>query len=112
MATIEGARARGLADEIGSLEPGKRADLAVVGLEGYHTSPVLQDRDPGGYRNVVPNLVHAVHPGDVESVMVDGEWVVRDGEFLPGDHEAILARHERATRRVLERRDEARDTDG
>jgi 5-methylthioadenosine/S-adenosylhomocysteine deaminase len=105
MATIEGARALGLADEIGSIEAGKKADLVVVDMEQFHTSPLLADRDPGGYRNVVPNLVHAAGPADVDSVMVDGEWVVEDGTFLPADRAAVLDRHERATRRVLERRD-------
>jgi 5-methylthioadenosine/S-adenosylhomocysteine deaminase len=105
MATIEGARALGLADEIGSIETGKRADLVVFDLQQLHMSPVLQDTGPGGYRNVVPNVVHAATPSDVEAVMVDGDWIVRDGEFLPADRADLLDRHERATRRVLERRD-------
>lgn len=105
MATIEGARALGLEDEIGSIEAGKRADLVVLDLQQFHMSPVLQDTAPGGYRNVVPNIVHAAQPADVDAVMVDGEWVVRGGEFLPADRQALLERHERATRRVLERRD-------
>ncbi|MFW5965850.1 MAG: hypothetical protein ACOCP3_03820, partial [Halodesulfurarchaeum sp.] len=66
---------------------------------------VLQDRRPGGYRNLVPNIVHAAQAADVSDVMVDGEWIVRRGEFLPADREDLLERHERATRRVLERRD-------
>jgi 5-methylthioadenosine/S-adenosylhomocysteine deaminase len=105
MATIEGARALGLADEIGSLEAGKKADLLVVDMDQLHTSPLLSDPAPGGYRNVVPNLVHAAGPADVDHVMVDGEWVVRDGTFLPADRADLIDRHERATRRLLERRD-------
>jgi 5-methylthioadenosine/S-adenosylhomocysteine deaminase len=105
MGTIEGARALGLEDRIGSIEPGKRADIVLVDMERFHTSPLLNDAGPGGYRNVVPNVVHAAQATDVDSVMADGEWIVRDGEFLPADREALLERHERATRRVLERRD-------
>jgi 5-methylthioadenosine/S-adenosylhomocysteine deaminase len=105
MATIEGAKALGLADEIGSLEAGKRADLVVLDLQPLHMSPVLQDVAPDGYRNVVPNIVHAAQPRDVDSVLVDGDWVVRDGDFLPADRDTLLARHERATRDVLRRRD-------
>ena len=105
MATIEGARALGLDDLIGSIEAGKRADLVLLDLEGYHMSPVLQDRAPDGYHNVVANVVHAAMPSDVSDVMVDGDWVVRDDEFLPADRERLLENHERATRDVLARRD-------
>ncbi|MFB6110140.1 MAG: amidohydrolase [Halodesulfurarchaeum sp.] len=105
MGTIGGARALGLEEEIGSIEPGKRADLTFLDLEKFHMSPVLQDPSPGGYRNLVPNVVHAAQAADVSDVMVDGEWIVRHGEFLPADRADLLERHERATRRVLERRD-------
>mgnify|MGYP006291843895 CR=1 FL=1 len=105
MGTIGGARALGLEDEIGSIEAGKRADLTVLDLQQLHMSPVLQDPEPGGYRNVVPNVVHAAQAADVSDVMVDGEWIVRRGEFLPADQEELLEKHERATRQILERRD-------
>jgi 5-methylthioadenosine/S-adenosylhomocysteine deaminase len=105
MGTIEGARALGLDDKIGSIEVGKRADLTLLDLDRFHMSPVLQDPGPGGYRNVVPNVVHAAQAADVSDVMVDGEWIVRQGEFLPADREELLEKHERATRQVLERRD-------
>jgi 5-methylthioadenosine/S-adenosylhomocysteine deaminase len=105
MSTIEGAKALGLGDEIGSLEAGKRADLVLVDLERLHVNPVFQDSEPDGYRNVVPNLVHAALPSDVESVMADGEWIVRKGTFLPADEADLRERHRRATRQVLGRRD-------
>ncbi|MCJ7624221.1 MAG: amidohydrolase family protein, partial [Anaerolineaceae bacterium] len=55
MATIEGARAIGLGDRIGSLEAGKEADLILVDLKSANLSPVLLDP----IRNIVPNLVYA-----------------------------------------------------
>ena len=55
MATIEGAQAIGLGDEIGSLEAGKQADLIVVDLTALNLSPVLD----APVRNIVPNLVYA-----------------------------------------------------
>ncbi|NLE76773.1 MAG: amidohydrolase family protein, partial [Chloroflexi bacterium] len=55
MATVEGAQAVGLGHEIGSLEPGKQADLIVVDLGQPNLSPVLD----APVRNIVPNLVYA-----------------------------------------------------
>jgi 5-methylthioadenosine/S-adenosylhomocysteine deaminase len=102
MATIEGARALGLADRIGSLEAGKRADLITVDAKTLHASPLLAGPD---YDNVVANLVHAAQAADVRDVFVDGTAVVRDGEFLPADEAAIVDRHTRAARQLLARRD-------
>jgi 5-methylthioadenosine/S-adenosylhomocysteine deaminase len=72
MATREGARALGLEDEIGSLEPGKRADLIVVDRDRPHLAP---DADPWS------TLVYAARGTDVRLTMVDGEILVRD--FAP-----------------------------
>ena len=70
MATREGARALGLQDEIGTVAPGMRADLMLVRRGGVHLSP-----DPNPYST----LVYAARPGDVRTVLVDGEILVRDG---------------------------------
>jgi 5-methylthioadenosine/S-adenosylhomocysteine deaminase len=102
MATIEGARALGLADRIGSLEAGKRADLITVDAKTLHASPLLAGPD---YDNVVPNLVHAAQAADVRDVFVDGTAVVRDGAFLPADEATIIDRHTRMARQLLARRD-------
>jgi 5-methylthioadenosine/S-adenosylhomocysteine deaminase len=53
MATIEGAQAIGLGDEVGSLEVGKQADLILVDLTALNLSPVLA----APVRNIVPHLV-------------------------------------------------------
>jgi 5-methylthioadenosine/S-adenosylhomocysteine deaminase len=68
-ATIEGARALGLGDVIGSVEVGKRADLVLVDLEAPHLTPV---------HDVAALLVFAAGRGDVTDVLVDGMPVVRD----------------------------------
>lgn len=70
MATINGAKAMGLADEIGSLEVGKRADLIMVDLGGLHTWPEA---------DVASRLVYASRSGDVCLTMVDGQVLMRDG---------------------------------
>jgi 5-methylthioadenosine/S-adenosylhomocysteine deaminase len=68
MATIEGAQAIGLGDEIGSLEVGKQGDLILVDLDALNLSPVLE----GPIRNIVPNLVYAASGHEVRTVMVAG----------------------------------------
>lgn len=69
MATIEGARALGMADSIGSLEVGKRADIIAVELNSPHLIPI---------HNLFAQLVFAAGRSDVSDVFVDGEQVVED----------------------------------
>jgi 5-methylthioadenosine/S-adenosylhomocysteine deaminase len=82
MATIDGARALGLESEIGSLEVGKRADLAVVSLDRLHMSPEAE---------VVSSLVYAAEAGDVQTVVVDGRLLMRDRELLTLDEADVIA---------------------
>ncbi|MEM1049919.1 MAG: amidohydrolase family protein, partial [Pseudomonadota bacterium] len=82
MATIHGARAMGLADEIGSLEVGKKADIVLIDADRPHFAPML---DPLG------NLVHVGQGRDVRHVFVDGEQVVKDGKATRVDAAAIMA---------------------
>jgi 5-methylthioadenosine/S-adenosylhomocysteine deaminase len=87
MATIEGAKAIGLGDEIGSLAFGKQADLILVDLTALNLLPVLE----APVRNIVPNLVYAASGHEVKTVMVAGKILVRDGVVLTADEEAIRA---------------------
>ena len=82
-ATIEGARALGLGDAIGSVEVGKRADLVLVDLEAPHLTPV---------HDVAALLVFAAGRGDVTDVLVDGMPVVRDRRSTRLDTGDLLAR--------------------
>ena len=82
MATINGARALGLSDEIGSIELGKRADLVVLDFRRPHLLPAI---DP------LRTLVHTAQGRDVEHVFVDGEHVVRDGRPTKVDMDAVIA---------------------
>jgi cytosine/adenosine deaminase-related metal-dependent hydrolase len=72
MLTIDGARVLGIADEIGSIEVGKRADLAVVRLDGLHAEP---------WGDPVSRLVYSATASDVTDVIVDGLPVVVRGEL-------------------------------
>ena len=82
MATREGARALAMEHEIGSIEPGKRADLILVGRQGVHQSP---DPDPWS------TLVYASRGPDVRLTMVDGHVLVRDGSLAQQDAGEIAA---------------------
>jgi 5-methylthioadenosine/S-adenosylhomocysteine deaminase len=70
MATIEGARALGMADLIGSIEVGKRADLIAIDLVQPHLIPI---------HNIYAQLVFAAGRSDVSDVFVDGTQVIADG---------------------------------
>ena len=82
MATIGGARALGLEDRIGSLEVGKRADIALIDATGAHMTPLY---DP------YAALVYAATPADVRTVIVDGRVVVEDRRLVTADATAIKA---------------------
>lgn len=82
LATIEGARALGLESEIGSLEVGKRADVAVVRLSNLHTSPEAE---------VVSSLVYAAEASDVESVVIDGRVVMKERKLFTIDEAETVA---------------------
>ena len=96
MATMGGARALGLADEIGSIEVGKRADLVVVGRGGLHGRP-LAGSSPAA------TVVYALGAGDVSDVVVDGRVVVRDGRLTTGSEATITAAAERERAALMER---------
>ena len=83
MATIRGARALGLEREIGSLEPGKRADLITVRLDRPHAVPLY---------NVYSQMVYALKSCDVEDVMVNGRLAVRDRQVLTLNAAEVLAK--------------------
>lgn len=92
LATIEGARVLGLEREIGSIEPGKRADLAVIDARRPHLAP---------FSDPFAMLVYGAEASDVRDVFVDGEWLVRDGELVRWDLPEVLAGAERAIDDVL-----------
>jgi cytosine/adenosine deaminase-related metal-dependent hydrolase len=97
MATIDGARAIGLEDQIGSVEPGKKADLVLFDTEKPHWHPC---------HHLPSVLVHQAHGSDVRSVMIDGRLVLDDGvlSFAPPDELPRLLRDaQTASSAVVER---------
>ena len=83
MATRGGARAAGIADRVGSIETGKRADLVIHSLRRPELLPLT---DP------VRNLVYAAGSSTVDTVLIDGRVVLRHGQFPHLDEEALLRR--------------------
>jgi len=96
MATIYGADAMGLADEIGSLEVGKKADLAVVSLEPWHHCP------PQG-AGVYAHLVYQAMASDVEATIVDGQLVMQKGHLLTIPELELRQNAAKALERVRQR---------
>ncbi|MFP4590876.1 MAG: amidohydrolase family protein [Halobacteriales archaeon] len=72
-ATIEGAKALGMEDEIGSLTPGKRADVVLFRKDDLMTAPC---------HSPIQTIVFQASPEHIDTVLVDGEPVKRDGELL------------------------------
>jgi 5-methylthioadenosine/S-adenosylhomocysteine deaminase len=83
MATIGGARALHMEDEIGSLAPGKKADLIIVGLGAAHAVPLY---------DVYAQIVHSLTASDVRDTIIGGRMVMENGRVLTLDGPAILAR--------------------
>ena len=94
MATINGAKAMGLADEIGSIEPGKRADFIVINMDAPHLTPAW---DP------VSTIAYAATGTDVDTVVIDGKIVMEHRQVRTLDEQAILADVRQRYRAVGER---------
>ncbi len=94
MATIGGARALQWADEIGSLEAGKKADLILIGLDELDILPFY---DP------IHSVASVAHGSNVKTMLVNGEMLMRNRELLTVDEEALKATVKERTPLILER---------
>ena len=82
LATIDGAKDLGIADRVGSLTPGKRADLILVDLNALHLTPLY---------NFLSHLVYATKASDVSDTIVNGRVLMRNRRLLTINEEAIKA---------------------
>jgi len=97
LATIEGAKALHLDDEIGSIEVGKKADLVLLNLDSYNSS-VAEDE-----KSIYSDIVYSANPNNVKSVMVDGRWLVKDNDSMLYDQEEIIAEGKIELKKLLSR---------
>lgn len=91
MATMGSARALGLENEVGSLLPGKKADVAIVDFEKPHLTPNL---------DVVSNLVYYAKGNDVITTIIDGKIVMEGGEIKTVDESKILRNGQKASEEI------------
>ncbi|KAK8101729.1 5-methylthioadenosine/S-adenosylhomocysteine deaminase n1 [Apiospora kogelbergensis] len=103
MATIRGAKALGLEAEVGSLEPGKKADLAVLDVRGSWAAPWTPDLFSQGGADPVSLVVGSCTGRDVTHVMVDGRMLVEDGRLLVADERTIIQSARQAVAGIQER---------
>jgi 5-methylthioadenosine/S-adenosylhomocysteine deaminase len=97
MATIDGARVLGLDNLVGSIEPGKRADLAIVDLRRAPHNVAVH--------KVPSHLVHCAKATDVDTLLVDGRVVMRDRAVAGLDEPRLLAQAQEAGERLVARLD-------
>jgi cytosine/adenosine deaminase-related metal-dependent hydrolase len=81
LTTIDGARALGLADLIGSLTPGKRADIILIRADDINIAPLA---------DVESAIVRSATPANVDTVMIDGRILKRGGDLIAYDVEEVV----------------------
>lgn len=95
MATLGGAKAMGKEKELGSLETGKIADLAIIKLDTLHNSPSFG-------RNIIAQLVYSIRASDVQTTIVDGKVLMQDRKLLTIDTMETLAEAEKVSESVID----------
>jgi 5-methylthioadenosine/S-adenosylhomocysteine deaminase len=92
MATVKGAKALGMADRIGSLEVGKKADVIVVDTHKPHLTPMY---------NPYSHLVYAAKGSDVSHCLINGKLVLEDRRLLTLDLQEVIQNAKEMSKKVL-----------
>ncbi len=96
MATIGGAKAIGMENEIGSLEVGKKADLAILNLNDFHTYPSF-GVDP------ISRIVYSATHADVETTIINGKIVMENRWLKTIDKNIVLQEANQSIRRLMKK---------
>ena len=92
MATIDGAKVLGMDDQIGTLEPGKKADMIFIKTDKIHMCPA---------NDVCYNLVYSSNGADVESVMIDGKIIKQNRKMINLDEKQVMRQVKKIAKRLL-----------
>ncbi len=93
MATINGAKAYGLENEVGTIKAGKKADITIVDMKQPHLSPV---KDP------IIALVYFANSSDVDTVIINGKIVMKNRRLLTVDEEQAIVKAEESAQRIFQ----------
>ncbi len=96
MATLGGAKAMGMEKKLGSLEQGKKADIAIINLRTIPNSPCGED-------NIIPQLVYSASANDVETTIIDGEIVMKDRKMTAINERNIIEEANRLIKKQIEK---------
>ncbi len=94
MATVNGAKALGLSEKIGTIEEGKRADIVLVNLLRPHLTPL---------HDIYASLVYSARGSDVDTVIVDGKILMERGQVKTLDENVVIEKAEKTAYRLLSR---------
>ena len=92
MSTINGARALGLENDIGTIEVGKKADIILLDMNSSHLTP---------YRHPISHLVYAANGSDVNTVICNGEILMKDKELVTLEEAKVIEIAENAAAELL-----------
>jgi 5-methylthioadenosine/S-adenosylhomocysteine deaminase len=94
MATINGAKALGLENSIGSIEVGKKADVILIDLSKPHLKPL---------HNIYASIVYSAHASDVDTVIVDGQILMDNRQIKTLDEQAVMEKAAKTSSDLLSR---------
>ncbi len=94
MATINGAKALGLEEDLGTLEEGKLADIILIDIDNVNHCPK---------NNLISSLCYSTYDRDVKDVLIDGRLVYEDGAFVDLDSKEIMAKSEESFEKLKAR---------